>query len=130
MQYLNFPCKNHYTSRPPVSLKPSSTRWGSWARKPFCVPRFLIIGNRFIQLPSFPESQGHVQTVAHQGREGMQRQGRNSQETIVQPWDRVLVPPQGIHITISLSYLTGTETPIKWEKLTVCCPQSRRPQTI
>ena len=32
----------------------------------------------------------------------MQRQGRRSQETIVQPWGRVLVPPQGIHI-MSLS---------------------------
>ena len=32
----------------------------------------------------------------------MQRQERNSQETTVQPWGRVLVPPQGIH-TISLS---------------------------
>ena len=45
------------------------------------------------------------QIVANQGREGMQRQGRSSQETIVQPWGRVLVPPQGIHIAISLSSL-------------------------
>ena len=42
------------------------------------------------------------QTVVNQGREGIQRQGRSSQKTIVQPWGRVLVPPQGIHITISL----------------------------
>ena len=59
----------------------------------------------------------------------MQRQGRNSQETIVQPWGRVLVPPQGIHITTSLSCFADTETPSRWEKLTVCCPQSHRPQT-
>ena len=33
----------------------------------------------------------------------MQRQGRRSQETIAQPWDGILVLPQGIRITISLS---------------------------
>ena len=38
------------------------------------------------------------QTAANQGREGMQRQGRSSQETIEQPWGRVLVLPQGINI--------------------------------
>ena len=43
------------------------------------------------------------QTVAHQGREGMQGQGGSSQETTVQPWGRVLIPPQGTHTTISLS---------------------------
>ena len=35
----------------------------------------------------------------------MQRQGRKRQETIVQPWGRVLVPPQGIHTTISWAVL-------------------------
>ena len=48
---------------------------------------------------TLPEFQRQVQTVANQGREGMQRQGRSSQETIVQSRGRVLVPPQGIHIT-------------------------------
>ena len=33
----------------------------------------------------------------------MQRPGRRSQETIGQPWDRVLVPPQEREIAISLS---------------------------
>ena len=33
----------------------------------------------------------------------MQRQRRSSLEIIVQPWDRTLVPSQGMHITISLS---------------------------
>ena len=36
------------------------------------------------------------QTVANQGREGKQRQGRSSQETIWQPWGRVCVPLQGM----------------------------------
>ena len=57
----------------------------------------------------------------------MQRQGK-SQETIVQFWDRVLVPTQGIHIKISLSCSAGTDTSNKWRKLTVCCPQASRPQ--
>ena len=39
-----------------------------------------------------------------QGREGMQKQGRSSQETAVQIWGRVLAQPQGIHITISSEF--------------------------
>ena len=40
----------------------------------------------------------------------MQKLRRSSQETIVQPWVRVLVPPQGIYITIPLSSSVGTKT--------------------
>ena len=49
------------------------------------------------------------------------RQGRNKQsrETEVQPWGRVLVPHQWIRTTISLSCFADTETPTRWEKLTV-----------
>ena len=47
----------------------------------------------------------------------MQRQGRNSLETIVPPWGRVLVPPQGLHIAVSLSCFADTETTSRWEKL-------------
>ena len=84
-------------------MKPSRMLLGSWARKPFCVPRFLFVGNRL--QPPWPSlsSKGQVQTVANQGREGIQVQGKGSQETIAQPWDRILVPPQWINITISLS---------------------------
>ena len=49
-------------------------------------------------------SKGQVQTVATQEREKTKKQGRSSQETTVQPLDRILVLPQGIHIIISLSY--------------------------
>ena len=35
----------------------------------------------------------------------MQRQGRGSHETVVKAWSRVMVLPQEIHRTISLSYL-------------------------
>ena len=98
-----FPSLGLHLSENDKVLKPSRTLWGSWAQKSFCVPHFLFVRNRL--QPPWPSlsSKGQVQTVANQGREGMQKQGRNSQETIVQPWGRVLVPPQGTHITISLS---------------------------
>ena len=78
-------------------------------------------------------SSGQVQTVANQwgGWEvgWMQRQGRSSQETVVQPWGRVLAPPQEMHIAISLSCFADTEIPTRWDMLTACCPQAHRPQT-
>ena len=39
---------------------------------------------------TFPKLQRTELTAVNQGREGMQRQGRNNQETIVQPWGMVL----------------------------------------
>ena len=45
------------------------------------------------------------QTIANQGRGGMQRQGRSSQETIVQPWGKVLVPSQGTRTAMYLPAL-------------------------
>ena len=50
-------------------------------------------------------SKRQITTAANQGREGTQRQRRNSQETIVRPWGRVLALPQGIQETVSLSSL-------------------------
>ena len=44
------------------------------------------------------------QAVANQGREGMQRIGRSSQDKIVRAWGRVLVPSPVVHITVSLSF--------------------------
>ena len=72
---------------------------GTKAYEPHCFVRN--------KLPSasltFPEFQKEVQTVANQEREGMPRPGRSSLETTVQPWGRVLVPPQRICVTIPLS---------------------------
>ena len=72
----------------------------------------------FIQ-PPWPSlsSKGHIQTVANEEGE-IQKQGRSSQETTVQPWGRVLVSPQGIHITISLSSSVGTKAPPRWRMAT------------
>ena len=50
-------------------------------------------------------SKGQIPTIANLEREGMQRQGRGSQETIVQPWGKVLVLPWEVHIITSLSSL-------------------------
>ena len=41
----------------------------------------------------------------------MQKKGRSSQETIVQSWGRVLVPPEEVYIKISLSCPAGTKGP-------------------
>jgi len=48
-------------------------------------------------------SERQITTAANQGREGTQRQRRNSQETMVQPWGRVLVSPQGICFSVAHS---------------------------
>ena len=109
----------------------SSSQWGSWAQKPFCVPHFLMIGNRLHSASmTFPEFQWgrFKQMLIREGGDAETRE-EQSGEPIVQPWGRVLVPPQGTHITISLSCFADTETRTRWEKLTVCCPQARRPQT-
>ena len=54
----------------------------------FCA---LFSGNRF-QPPSPSLShKGHIETVAHQRREGIQRQGKKkkAKKVLVQPWGRV-----------------------------------------
>ena len=88
-----------------ILVKARRTLWGSWAWKPFWVPQFLFVENRL--QPPWPSlsPKGPTQTAANQGREGMQRQGRSSQEIIVQPWGRVLFLPQGIHRPICVSSL-------------------------
>ena len=55
-----------------------------------------------------------IQTVANQGREGLQKQ-RSSRERKVQPWGRVLVPPQGTHRTLSSISSIGTKAPTQIE---------------
>ena len=53
-----------------------------------------LLGTRDFLCPSFPDIPWvlKVHTVANQGREGTQRRRRSSQQTIVQPWGRVLIP--------------------------------------
>ena len=77
-----------------VDMKPSRTMWDSWAHKPFCAPHFLFLGNKL--QPSCSNS-------CKAGEEwGAETRG-SSQETVVQPWGRVLVPPRSLYITMLLS---------------------------
>ena len=67
----------------------------------------------FIQPPwTSLSSKGQIQTAVNQGREGTQRQ-----ETLVQPWGRVLVLSQETHRAISLSS-SAELSPTKWKMLT------------
>ena len=76
---------------------------GLLGTKPFCL--LFLIGN-ILQTPwPFLSSKGQIWMVVSPRREGIQRQ-----ETIVQPWGRILVSPQGILITISLSPLRKLST--------------------
>ena len=77
--------------------------WGGPCEDPgletFLCPPFLVCREQTPTSMSVPECQW-----TNQGREGMQKQGRSSQETAVQIWGRVLAQPQGIHRTISSEF--------------------------
>ena len=64
-------------------MKLSRALCGSWIQKFFCGPHFLSVGNRLHSASmTFPEFQkAGSRRVTNLGREGMQRQGRSSQET-------------------------------------------------
>ena len=92
---------NGETSQDPV---------GILGTKAFLSSPFLaFLGNKLH--PPWVSSKGKIQTVVSQERARMQRQGRNTQETIVQPGGRVLVPLQGIYITVSLSSFAEIKPP-------------------
>lgn len=57
---------------------------------------FLFVKNRLP--PPWPVLSSKIAnfTVANHGSEGMERQRRSSQETIVKPWSRVLIPLNNI----------------------------------
>ena len=76
-------------------LKLSRTLWGSQAWKPSCVPCFLSVENRLQPPCPSLSPKRKVQTVTSQAREGMRRQERRGQETVVQPWSGLLLPPRG-----------------------------------
>ena len=74
--------------------------WGSWAQKPFCAFHFLFLGTEPHSASLiFPEFQGARSDKLLIGKEGRRDQGGAlTQATTVQPWGRVLVPPQGLYI--------------------------------
>ena len=61
---------------------------------------------------------GRFEQLLIRGGRGTQRQGRNSQETVMQPWNRVLFPHR-THTAVSLSCFADTEIPSRWEKLMI-----------
>ena len=84
--------------------------------KEFLAPSFLVCRK---QLPRpFLSSKEQIQAVTDERNEGIKKQWKGSLETMVQPWIRVLVPPQRIYKTIwyiSLSSSTVTKGPIQVE---------------
>ena len=77
---------------------------------------------------TFPEFQrGRFKKLLIRELRGCETREKQSRETIVQPWGKVLVPHQWIHITISLSCFADTETLTRW----VWCAAHKqcRPQT-
>ena len=56
----------------------------SWVQKHFHVPHLLFVEKRFQSPRPSLSSKGQIQAVTNQGSEGMQKQKKNSQETIVQ----------------------------------------------
>ena len=63
---------------------------------------FLICRKNASATKTFMNTKVQIQTAANQGRERMQKQGRNSQ-VVGQPWGRVRVPTPEACITVSLS---------------------------
>ena len=65
---------------------------GLWSTDLFCVLHFLSVGYRLHSASlTFPEFQSWIQTIANQGREGIQKQKQSKVGTAS---DRVLVPTQ------------------------------------
>ena len=75
-------------------LKPNRTLWGSWAWKPFCAsttfPKFQTAGSDSCQ----SQKGGDAEIKEEESEEIIHS---------AQPWERVLVLSQGIHITIFMS---------------------------
>ena len=71
----------------------------------YCLENSMDRGAWWATVHVVAKSQTGLSQNMNKGREGMQRQGWRSQETVVQSWVRALVPPQGMHITISLNSL-------------------------
>ena len=87
-----------------------------------------IFQARVLEWGAIAFSNREVQTDANQGREGpetREEQREKQQCSLGAGAD----PPQGIHSTGSLSCFADTESPTRWEKLTVHRPQARGAQT-
>lgn len=70
-----------------------------------CSP-FLFVGNRLQSPRPFLSSKVQIERGAFQEKGGDSETRKEKLRTIMQPWVRVLVPPQGIHVTISFELFT------------------------
>ena len=103
----------------PVSwIKTEQGSVGLQSTYPFCVLCFLFVGYRVHSSSlTFPESQRAYSDSCLSGKGG-DTEARRSNQMVVQPWGRVLVPPQGICITISLSSSAELGPPARWRMVT------------
>ena len=109
---------------PRAPLNPSRTLWGCWVQKLVVSPNSQLQEIGFIQPPgSSLSSNEQVETGANMGREGMQRQGRSSQETITQPWDRAWVPSRDTRSN-TFELLCRCWNPHRVGEVN-CCPQAQ-----
>ena len=84
---------------------------GVLGTKAFLCPPLLVFRKYTSFRPlTFPEFQRVGSNHCQSGKKG-DAETRNSLETIVLPWGRVLVPLQGIYLTISLGSLAELELP-------------------
>ena len=86
-----------------------------------------IFQARVLEWGAIAFSNREVQTDANQEREGPER-GRSSERNSSTASGQVL-NPSGLHSTGSLSCFADTESPTRWERLTVPCSQACGAQT-
>lgn len=100
--------------------------WGSWAQRPLRVP-FLMTGNRLHSIslifPIFPEAVSK-QLLIRDGR-GCRDKEKQPRETVVQPWGRVLSPPQG-YTEIFLRCFAGVLNPHEGRSYYNCKPPKHK----
>ena len=113
-----------YTKQDPVGLL---------GTKAFLCPHFLITGSRLHSASmTFPEFQwGRFKQLLIREWRGCGDKGEKVKKKKCSLGAGSWFPLKRYieYITVSLSCFADTETPTRWEKLTVCCPQAGRSQT-
>ena len=93
-------------------VKTERDSMGLWSTDPFCVSCFLFVGYRFHSASlTFPEFQRADPNSCWSEKGG---DTETEKEVVVPPWDKILVPTQGICMTISLRSSKGLGPPPRW----------------
>ena len=100
---------------------PRKALWASWVQRlPVSTVSLIIENSLHSASMTFPVSMGRfTQLLVRKEREARQERKRQSRETVMQSWGKVLVPHQWIHTTISQSCFAGTETSSMCEELMI-----------